>query len=166
MPGSRSFAKSGTYGSPAEGARRDHDVAAHERAAIGVNLVATVVPADALHARAAPHWQFESPGVRLEEIRHLVLGRIIHRGGREPHAWQRRGPRRAVETERVVVAPPVVAYPPDRVENHELPISLREVVARGQPGLPGTDDDRLDVLSSYVPFIRWPPSVLISDAEA
>jgi hypothetical protein len=57
------------------------------------------------------------------------------------------------------VAAPVVTDPRVAVENEELPPELLEVVAGGEAGLAGPDDQGLDVLRGLGRLLRVPKTL-------
>ena len=92
-----------------------------------VDQEAAVPARDPVHRDAGPDRQREPPGVGLEVVGHLVLGRERVARGRERHAVEPVEAGRREQAERVPALPPGVADPLVGLEDHERR-------ARGVPG--------------------------------
>src|SRR5262249_40889537 len=83
----------------------------------------------------------------------------------ERHAVEAVEARRREEPERVPPHPPRIANPRVRVENHERQPSPGQVIADREPGLPGSDHDRLDALA-FTKGRHTPPRLLAIERDA
>ena len=102
-----------------------------------------------------PYRQVHLDGIGLE-----IVGDVVLAGERPWVAGEREARKPVVlrgreQPQRVPVAAPVVADPLVAVEDEELSVELLEVVAGGEAGLAGPDDQGFDVLGGH----GTPPSV-------
>ena len=125
-------------------ARRDHDVVGLEPLVAGRDDEAVAVLRHAVDPHAGPDRKVEAGRVRLEVVRHLVLGRERPARRREAPARQAVVPRRREQAQRVPTPAPGVADPLAAVQDHDLPPPLRQVVADGEARLAPADDHGLD----------------------
>ena len=126
-----------------------------QRAGVGLDDVAVTIGADTRYPHAEPHRDLEPLGVGLEVVGHVVLAGERPRLGRERHARQAVVLGGGVEAEAVPLLPPPVADALVAVQDDAVAALLLQVVRRRQAGLPGADDDGLDVVhdSSWRRFV-------------
>ena len=139
----------GDVRSAAEGAGGDHDVVAGVgppgRIRRGDGEAAVGSRRRGLDADAEPHRQAVVGGVLLEVVGDLVLAREGPAGRGERQARQAVVLGGGVEPEGVPLPAPLVADARAAVEDDERAAAPLQVVAGGQAGLAGADDDGLDV---------------------
>lgn len=146
-----------------ERAGGDHHVLALDPLPVeGRDESAPVVSGQMLNSGPQPDGQVEGDRVELDVVRHLVLGREAPRVTRERQSIEAVELGRREEGEAVVVAPPAIADPLTAVDDEELPPQVLEVVASGQAGLAGADDQGLDVLGDHDCLLLFGCWVVIS----
>src|SRR5207342_3266938 len=82
----------------------------------------------------------------LQVVGHLLPSRAPGAPSRVAPAGQLDGPRRGEQTERVIARTPRTPDPVVRVEDHERPARLLEVVSGSQASLPCAHDHRVEPL--------------------
>ncbi len=88
--------------------------------------------------------------VGLEVVGHLVRRRVRRALRREPKPGKPVVARRRVEPERVPALPPGIADALARVEDHERPAVLLQVVSSREPGLPAADDHGVEAFGCHL----------------
>ena len=135
------------YARAIEGTSRDDHLTGDIPPLSGVDEIATFRTRqrlDAVDVRAADDRKLERLRVRLEVVAHLSPSRVVEARCRKPAAGQAIGDGGAVQAERVPVLAPVVPDPSVGIEDHEGQTPPLQVVAGGQAGLAGADDDCVD----------------------
>ena len=144
----------------AVGAGRDHDVLGLERFEAGLDDVALSVVPDPVDRDTRARRELEPSRVRLEVVGHLVLRRERPARRGEAHPRQSVVLRGREQTKGVPALAPRVSDPVVRVEDHERPAALPELVRGRQAGLAAADDHCL------VPFHLAPPLLRLTGTDA
>ena len=103
-----------------------------------------VLLVQSLYRGVQPHRQLEAGGVAGQVVRDVVLAGVGVGGCREGQAGQRVVLCRAEQAQRVPALPPGVSDLGCGVEQQEACVRIGEVVAEGEAGLTGADDDDVD----------------------
>ena len=133
-----------------EGAGRHHHVLRQQGVGADPQRIPTVRGFQPVDVDPGPDRQGEPVGVVGKVVGDLVLGRERPARSGEGQARQSVVAGRRVETQGVPVRPPVVAHPQVGVQDDEGSAPPLQVVAGGQAGLTGADDDGLDVSPSVL----------------
>ena len=130
-------------------ARRHDDTVGLEATLAALHHVPVAVLPEAIHRHSGAHGQIESRRVRLEVVGRLARSRVRPAGRGKRPTRQAVVARRSEQAERVPGAgPPGAADPLVRVEDHERPAALLQVVADRKAGLAAADDDRVECLDA------------------
>ena len=140
-----------------EGATRDDHLAGLERGVAGLDAEAFTWLPERAHSGGGPDRKVEVARVALQVVAHLPPRWAAGGDPRKRQAAQRVVSCRRVQDQRVVAIAPHIADARGRLEDHEVEPLLLEVVAGGEAGLAGPDDD--DIVG-FAAHFSTPPAVV------